>query len=205
MSDHYYTNNPNSMHDEQQISATILNQSFTFNTDSGVFSKDAVDFGSRVLIESFAEHTTDIENERILELGSGYGPISLSLAKHYPNSHVIGVEINERAYHLAQSNKLANQINNVKFVLGDGTSFLPDELVQYCLTNPPIRAGKQTIQAMVKTGFDSLEGNGEIWVVIQKKQGAPSMQKFMEELFGNVERMNRDKGYWILRSTKESN
>ena len=205
MSDHYYTNNPNSTHDEQQITANILNKTFIFNTDSGVFSKDAVDFGSRVLIETFAEYVKTIENERILELGSGYGPITLSLVKHYPKVQAIGVEINERAYHLAEQNKLANHIENVEFILEDGTTYQTNEPVHYCLTNPPIRAGKKTIQAMVKTGYEALHESGEIWVVIQKKQGAPSMQKYMEELFGNVERMNRDKGYWILRSIKQNN
>lgn len=204
MNDHYYTNNPNSAHDLQQFTTQLLDQAFVFHTDSGVFSKDAVDFGSRVLIETFAAHAKPEEESKILELGSGYGPIILALGKYYPQIQGVGVEVNERAFALAEENKQQNHINNVHFVVADGTNYETDQPVTYCLTNPPIRAGKQTIQAMVATGYRALIPGGEMWVVIQKKQGAPSMEKYMEELFHNVELLKREKGYWILRSVKEN-
>ena len=70
------------------------------------------------------------------------------------------------------------------------------------ITNPPIRAGKQTVFAIYDGAFHHLLPNGELWVVIQKKQGAPSSKEHLEELFGNCEIITRDKGYYILKSIK---
>ena len=71
------------------------------------------------------------------------------------------------------------------------------------LSNPPIRAGKEVVHAILEEAFDRLITDGQLVIVIQKKQGAPSAQKKMQEVFGNVERIALDKGYWILVSTKE--
>ncbi|MBG9982434.1 class I SAM-dependent methyltransferase [Aerococcaceae bacterium DSM 111020] len=202
MSDHYFNTNPSSSHHEQTIHIKLLDKDFDFRTDSGVFSKDTVDFGSRVLIETFVDQTDVKENEQILELGSGYGPITLSLASNFPQTSITGIEINERAYELAEKNKLLNQLPNANFIKGDAINYQEKDIYHYCLTNPPIRAGKKTIQEMIRVGYDAIVSGGQLWVVIQKKQGAPSMEKYLQNLTGNVERIHREKGYWILRSFK---
>ena len=71
------------------------------------------------------------------------------------------------------------------------------------ISNPPIRAGKTVVHTILEKAFDYLAENGQLVIVIQKKQGAPSAQKKMEEVFGNCERIQWDKGYWILVSTKD--
>lgn len=205
MHDHYFNANPSSQHNEQSFHINLLDQDFNFITDTGVFSKNTVDFGSRVLMNTFTDYTEVKENEQILELGSGYGPITLVLAANYPQAHITGIEINERAYELANKNKTINHLTNVTFIRGDATQYQAKNAYHYCLTNPPIRAGKKAIQEIVRTGFNAIEFGGQLWVVIQKKQGAPSMEKYLEQLTGNVERIHREKGYWILRSYKENN
>lgn len=199
---HYFSQSPDLEHQEKQFNLSILNQSMKFITDKGVFSKETMDYGSRVLVESFAKSATLNEGMTILELGSGYGPILLSIITAFPFLKGIGVEINERAHHLALKNKQLNQLEGVEFIHQDARFLELNCPVHYCLTNPPIRAGKKTIQAMVERGHQLLINKGELWVVIQKKQGAPSMKKYMETLFSDVERVNRDKGYWILRGIK---
>lgn len=201
---HYYTNRPDSPHHEQTFQTEIAGQRLSFKTDSGVFSRDQVDYGSRVLLETVIESHRIGSGNAVLELGSGYGPIILSLMAHYPEATGYGVEINERAYQLALDNQRLNVINNCQFELGDATVFDQRESYHHVVTNPPIRAGKQVIQSFVDRAYDALVVGGCLWVVIQKKQGAPSMQKYMEERFGNVDRVCRDKGYWVLMSEKES-
>lgn len=205
MSEQYFEQKPSSKHEEQMIQANLLGDAIRFKTDRGVFSKNQIDFGSRTLIESFVEYAAmqDLP-KRVLELGAGYGPILLALAKHYPQSFFEGVEVNERAYELSRENAALNHITNVKFNQGDAKD-LPhsfEESYDYVLTNPPIRAGKQTIQLFVNQAQRALETDGELWLVIAKKQGAPSMKKHMQEVFGNVERVALNKGYWVLKSTK---
>lgn len=203
MNEQYFTKQPQSHHQKQEIKAKINNTiDLKLTTDSGVFSKDRVDYGSSLLIESFIQNVS-LDRGEILELGSGYGPIAISLAKAYPNAQLTGVELNERAYQLAIRNSQVNHVANIEWLLEDATTVTFKKEFTYILTNPPIRAGKKTIQAFVRNAHNHLLSGGSLWLVIQKKQGAPSMVNFMEDLFGNVTKVKQDKGYWILQSTKE--
>lgn len=202
MTDHYYSQEPVSRHDEQNIKAWIGKREYDFYTDAGVFSKGRVDFGSCLLVETFLKHFPQLDEVNILELGSGYGPIALSLSDHYPKAQVLGVEINQRAYELAKVNQQKLGLGNCHFELGDACQVELELSYDFVLTNPPIRAGKRVIQSFVKQAHHYLKPEGQLWLVIQKKQGAPSMQDFMEEIFDQVERVDRDKGYWILMGQK---
>ena len=82
MSDHYYTNKPQSSHELKEISAEVGKQSLRLKTDSGVFSKNRMDFGSKLLVETFIEGKAMTGEEKVLELGSGYGPLLLAVAKY---------------------------------------------------------------------------------------------------------------------------
>lgn len=203
MTNQYFEKNPSSEHNQQEITLSFQDQSMFFLTDSGTFSKNRVDYGSRVLLESFCKHISNEQSQNILDLGSGYGPIAITLGKIYTKSKVIGVEINERAYLLAQDNAKRNQTDNVKFILNDACNYVSSTRFDDVVTNPPIRAGKEIIQTFVEVAYQHLNSKGRLWVVIQKKQGAPSMQKHMQFIFGNVEKVQQDKGYWILLSYKK--
>ncbi len=172
---------------------------FSFTTDHGVFSRNEVDFGSRTLIEAFVDPGTE---GKLLDLGCGYGPVGLSLAKAYPHRQVVLSDVNERALGLAELNAEQNQITNVEFKISDRLESLQNEKFSAILTNPPIRAGKKVVHQMFEQSYEALSSEGELWVVIQKKQGAPSAQKKMEELFGNCETVLKNKGYYIFRSVK---
>ncbi|WP_373790626.1 MULTISPECIES: class I SAM-dependent methyltransferase [Jeotgalibaca] len=201
MSDHYYTKNPNVKSDETTWTFPLKGKDFRFITDAGVFSKGTVDFGSRLLIDTFKlpEETTG----PILDVGCGYGPMGLSLAYAYPDRMVEMVDVNERAMALARRNAAANHISNIKVYESSAYASVEGKnRFAAIVTNPPIRAGKQVVHQILSEAYDYLEDNGSLTAVIQKKQGAPSAQKLMEEVFGNVEVIAKDKGYWILQSLK---
>ena len=69
-------------------------------------------------------------------------------------------------------------------------------------TNPPIRAGKKVIYAMFEQAYEHLCLQGHLYVVIRKQQGALSAKAKIEEIFGNCEVIKKEKGYYILKSTK---
>lgn len=75
---------------------------FKFVTDNGVFSKNTIDFGSRVLIEAAGGLEL---GDKILDVGCGYGPIGLSLAKKNPDAMVEMVDVNELALELAKKTR----------------------------------------------------------------------------------------------------
>lgn len=202
MTDHYYTNKPNTKSEETTWTFPLRGKEFRFTSDTGVFSKSTVDFGSRLLIETFALPETEGD---ILDVGCGYGPIGLALAASFPNRTVEMVDVNERALHLARKNAQDNRITNVKIYLSSIYEAVdPEKQFAAVVTNPPIRAGKQVVHDILSGAYGRLAPGGTLTAVIQKKQGAPSAEKKMQEVFGNVEVVAREKGYWILVSRKET-
>jgi 16S rRNA (guanine1207-N2)-methyltransferase len=199
MTDHYYSKNPSVSSKPMNWTYTLRGFNFDFKTDRGVFSKGEVDFGSRLLIESFNEPTID---GPLLDVGCGYGPIGLALAKVFPQRQVHMIDVNERAVELATENSVKNHIKNTKIFASDMFENVQEKGYAAILTNPPIRAGKKTVFSILETSFRYLQTGGELWVVIQKKQGAPSVKKKLEELFGEVEIVKKDKGYYILNAKK---
>ncbi|WP_134702146.1 class I SAM-dependent methyltransferase [Ammoniphilus sp. YIM 78166] len=198
MSEHYYSNRPTVEHDEREFEFQLRGQTLKFTTDAGVFSKDRIDYGSVVLIEEMQIAETDL----VLDMGCGYGPIGLVAAKLASRGRVTMADVNERAVALARSNATRNGIQNVEVVQSFLFDNLGDREFDVILTNPPIRAGKQTVHQIFEEAYPRLRPNGSLWVVIQKKQGAPSAMSKLEELFPTVEKVTQDKGYWILQATK---
>lgn len=200
MSEHYYSNKPQVESKPKRWQFTLLGHTFSFETDAGVFSKNEVDFGSRVLINTFDMPLID---GVVVDVGCGYGPIGLSLAKTYPERVVYMMDINGRAVALSKKNAEVNGIQNVRIFESDGLLSLTDDVaVAAILTNPPIRAGKETIFRFYEEAYVKLTASGELWVVIQKKQGAPSTVKKLEEMFSQVDVVDKEKGYWIIRAKK---
>lgn len=199
MSEHYYTKNPGVKSNPNKIVADLRGQQLQFTTDSGVFSKKEVDFGSKLLIESFEE--PEIEGD-IVDAGCGYGPIGISLASAFSNRRFYMLDVNERAIELAMNNAIKNRVHNVTVMESDRLSAVKDKMFASVITNPPIRAGKDVVHGIFEDAHHVLKERGTLWVVIQKKQGAPSAIAKLEEMFEQVETVMKKKGYYILKAVK---
>ena len=197
---HYYSKEPKDLHSNPNcFDFNFKEKHFKFNTDDGVFSKEYIDYGSFALLKAFEPN--DLE-EPILDMGAGYGPISIVVSSLY-KKEVHACEINERAYELMKKNISCNKESNVIPYHSDLFQELPNDLMfGTVLTNPPIRAGKNVVFSIYDGAYERLVKGGELWVVIQKKQGAPSSKEHIESLFGNCEIITRDKGYYILKAIK---
>jgi 16S rRNA (guanine1207-N2)-methyltransferase len=197
--DHYFTNKPSVESNRQHWDFELKGHKLSFTTDAGVFSKKEVDFGSRVLIEAFVEPEVP---GKILDVGCGYGPIGLSLAKTFPARQVDMIDINERAVELAYENARRNGIENVNIFSSNIYEKVTSNDYAAILSNPPIRAGKKVVHEILEKAFEHLAAGGELWIVIQKKQGAPSAMEKLESLFEEVEVVMKKKGYHIIKSKK---
>ncbi|CAM3764133.1 MULTISPECIES: class I SAM-dependent methyltransferase [Paenibacillus] len=195
---HYYSNQPETAHDRKELKADLRGHSLRFISDAGVFSKSGIDYGSRVLIDAM-EFAPDAS---VLDVGCGYGPIGLTAARLAPQGHVTMIDINSRAVELARENARHNGITNVTILESDLFAAVKDQAFDVVLTNPPIRAGKETVHTIFAEAWNHLRQGGQLWVVIQKKQGAPSAKSKLEALFGQVEEVTKDKGYRIFKATK---
>jgi 16S rRNA (guanine1207-N2)-methyltransferase len=193
--EHYYTENPQTPHNIRSVLFTAGSVRLELYTDAGVFSKDKVDYGSEIMIQSLPKLSG-----KVLDLGCGYGAIGLSIAQSNPDAHVTMVDINQRAVDLALKNMERNQIKNAAAFVSDGFHQVngPFETI---VSNPPIRAGKNVIYPLFEQSRDYLAPGGSLYLVIQKKQGAKSAVDKLQSVFGNCEAINKQGGYWILKST----
>jgi 16S rRNA (guanine1207-N2)-methyltransferase len=189
--EHYFTCNPSSSQDLRILEVDYNNTLFFFQTDTGVFSRDGLDPGSRLLLDV----CIPLLSGRVLDLGCGWGAIGIIATRLCAECQVILTDINQRAVELAKHNAQQNGIQT-QIVLGDGLEALSGQF-HWILLNPPIRAGKQTVYRLFKDSAQRLYPGGILAVVIRKQQGAPSARDYLNTLFSNVTLKARKKGYHV--------
>ena len=193
MSDHYYTENPGSAHDERRVTIQALGSALTFITDAGVFSRDGLDRGTEVLLEALPPLSG-----RVLDLGCGWGAVGVALAKRYPALDVVMTDINSRAVALARRNLAENGLRG-EVMQGDGFEGVTGAF-DAIVTNPPIRAGKAVIYRLFDEARSYLKPDGALYVVIRKQQGAPSALKYLKEAYAEAETVARGSGFHVIRA-----
>lgn len=191
---HYFTNENNIKSEIRTINYTNGNFSFVFNSDNGVFSKDHLDFGSKLLIETIIKN--NVNNKKVLDVGCGYGFIGITIAKIL-NNDVDMVDINKRAIHLCQMNIKANDVKANAFESNVYENI--KEKYDVIVTNPPIRAGKKIVLEILLRAKEFLNIDGELWFVIRKDQGAKSIAKELENTY-NLEILEKSKGFYIFKA-----
>ena len=194
---HYFTDNRKLPQNRKEISFRFSGFMLKFVTDNGVFSKNRVDLGTEVFLKTLS---TQMLGDRVLDLGCGYGVIGITVKKMSPHSQVLMADVNPRAVELAVLNAQKNGVE-AEARISDCFANIAETLSDI-LINPPIRAGKQVIFAMFEQALAHLEQGGHLMIVIRKQQGAESAWRKLRELFGNCEILEKEKGYWILKSTK---
>lgn len=196
---HYFENDKNLKSEIRELSYKYNSSFFIFYSDNGVFSKNNIDYGSGLLIETYLKEN-DINEKRVLDVGCGYGFLGIMVSR-VTDSYVEMIDINKRAVHLTNMN-----IKRYKDFKGKTYVSNVYENVEgkydIIITNPPIRIGKEKLLEILIGAFDHLEDNGLLYYVIRKDQGALSIKKILEENSINVEIINRNKGYFIYRAKK---
>ena len=188
---HYFENDNNLVSDIKPFNVNINGNSFTFNTDNGVFSKGELDYGTGLLIRNVLK--LDISGD-ILDLGCGYGPIGIIIAK-LTNSNVYMSDVNKRAIHLTKMNAKKNNVS-ITTIESDGYLNI-DNKFDYVISNPPIRVGKKILYKLLIDTKEHLKENGKLIIVIRKEQGALSLIKDMKEYY-NIEILDKSKGFMII-------
>ena len=190
-----YFENTNLPSNIEEFETSFLNVDFKFKTDNGVFSKEKLDFGTRILLSNLP--IKEMKGD-ILDLGCGYGVVSIILSKFIDGSFD-AVDVNRRALHLAEMNMKLNKVSGINFF----ESYCYDAIDEnkkydYIITNPPIRAGKEVVYKMLKEAKLHLKNNGVLYFVMRKDHGAKSAIKDISSLY-NIEIICKEKGFFVIK------
>lgn len=198
--EHYYTEKPQSEVKENIFSYEIKGIKLDFVSVSGVFAfSDRIDKATQLLIENYRPSGA---GNFVLDVGCGIGPISLYIKHRYPHLQVTGVDINERAVEYTKKNARKNylEIEAIKSDLYEG---LPGRFFGDILSNPPIAAGKVLNTRLITEAREHLLKNGALWLVAFHNKGGETLKKIMNEVFGNVEDIEKSGGIRVYRSVNE--
>ena len=187
---HYFTNDYIKS-DEKTVLVKIKEQNFKFKVDNGVFSKKGLDFGTRTLLENLP-----ILKGNVLDFGCGYGPIGIYIAKTY-NCNVDMIDINNRSLSLANKNSKINKVEVNVFASNIYENIT--KKYDYIVTNPPIRVGNKILYQILIDAKKHLKKDGELWLVINKNQGAKTIYKELEKHY-TTSLITKNKGFYIIRA-----
>jgi len=199
-SDHYFSASPRSNASTRTITVRLAGRDLELSTAAGVFSPEHLDQGTSLLLDTVPAPPATGD---LLDLGTGWGPIALSLALQSPEATVWAVDVNERALDLVRRNAARLGLVNVNAVL---PADVPDEVSFATIwSNPPIRVGKQELHAMLELWLPRLADDATAWLVVAKHLGAESLQRWLGDDLGlEVGRASNSKGFRVLTAERRA-
>ena len=190
----YFEAEPQAATSPRTIVARIGGMELRFVTDSGVFSPDRLDAGTRLLLAEAPPLTAG--ERRVLDLGCGWGPIACVAALRSPAAEVLAVDVNERALRLTARNAEANGAGNVAVARPDDVD--PTLRFDRILCNPPIRIGKPALHDLLATWLDRLAPQGRAHLVVHRHLGSDSLARWLADRGHSVTRLLSRSGYRLL-------
>ena len=195
--EHYFSADPDAPFQREPFTCEVWGHELELTSGSGVFSRGHLDHATAVLLRELPPPPMG----QFLDLGCGYGPIGLAIAKAVPLARVIGVDVNERAVRLANENAKALGLSGTFAAVTPEnvpTNYVFDEI----WTNPPIRIGKQALHELLLTWLPRLAPGGRMVSVVGKNLGADSLQRWLGEQGWPTERLASSKGFRVLETRK---
>ena len=190
----YFEAEPLAATSPRTIVVKIGGMQLRFVTDSGVFSPDRLDAGTRLLLAEVPPLTAG--ERRVLDLGCGWGPIACIAALRSPAAEVLAVDVNERALGLTTRNATANGASNVTVARPDEVD--PALRFDRILCNPPIRVGKPALHDLLATWLDRLAPGGRAHLVVHHHLGSDSLARWLADRGHRVTRLLSKSGYRLL-------
>jgi 16S rRNA (guanine1207-N2)-methyltransferase len=189
----YFEAHPDVASRPRTVTLTLPDMTLELRTDRGVFSAGGVDPGTQVLLEDAPPPPSE---GALLDLGCGYGPIAMTLARRSPAATIYAVDVNERAIALMAENAAALGLDNVL------TAIPADITFDAIWSNPPVRVGKEALHELLLTWLPRLASGGRAYLVVQKHLGSDSLQRWLDAGGWPTTRLNSRRGYRILEVTR---
>ncbi|WP_113702814.1 class I SAM-dependent methyltransferase [Nonomuraea lactucae] len=191
---HYFSERPGTASRPGSVDLVLPDLHLRLETDSGVFSPERVDLGTRILLETVPPPPREGD---LLDLGCGYGPIALTMASRAPEAVVWAADVNRRAIELTERNAQAARLYKVRPVHVDE---VPDEVTFDAIwSNPAIRIGKPALHGMLTRWLSRLAPGGVAYLVVQRHLGSDSLQRWLGEQGWQASREASRAAYRILK------
>lgn len=176
---------------------TLLGHPLTFHTTWGLFSPKGVDDGSRLLLDHLAVRPDD----RVLDLGCGYGALGLAIARAAPQGHCTLVDKDFVAVEYARKNARLNGLDNVEVLLSNGLQQVPARDFTLAVTNLPAKANKEHYYLFFHDIHERLEVGGRFYIVV-----ISGLRQFIArafgEVFGNHSKIKQGRTYTVALAEK---
>lgn len=194
---HYFVTDSSLPQKPRQLSVDLHGHTVQVHTAAGVFSPTALDKGTAALLRNVPPPT----GRHFLDIGCGWGPLTLAMGLSDPEATVTAVDVNDRSLDLTRRNAQAHGLHGVE-------TYRPEDVPEQrrfdtVWSNPPIRVGKQALHEILLTWLPRLAPGGTAWLVVQKNLGGDSLQRWLAETLDDVQftvdRAATDKGFRILR------
>lgn len=199
--EHYFSSSPAAPGALRSIRVRLAGRDLDVVTAPAVFSPDHIDDGTQVLLDEVPEPPA---TGNLLDLGSGWGPMALTMAMASPDATVWALDVNERALDLVRRNAKRLNLTNVNAVLA---ADVPADLTFAAIwSNPPIRVGKAVLHGLMHEWLPRLEPEASAWLVVQKHLGADSFQRWLATEFAegfDVTRAAMSKTFRVLEVRRD--
>jgi 16S rRNA (guanine1207-N2)-methyltransferase len=190
---HYFDPSPSVASRPHTVPLRLGELHLDLQADRGVFGSKRIDLGTLVLLR---EAPPPPASGDVLDLGTGYGPIAIAMARSAPATRFWAVDVNERALELTRANAASAGTANV-------TACLPAEIpaglrFDAIYSNPPVRIGKRGLHALLEEWLARLAPEGRAYLVVQRNLGSDSLATWLAGEGYPVQRLKSKKGYRIL-------
>jgi len=187
---------------DKEIHANLIGQSVTFKTTWGLFCPEEIDSGTKLLLASLEKVPSPLLNRGVLDIGCGYGPIGISLAKAHPEAGVDMIDKDFVAIEYSEKNIEANKVPNAHAFLSNGFSHVPQaKTYGLIVSNLPAKVSKEFFWILFGEALDHMDSGSQI-VVVVIKQLETMIKKNFKTLFNNSEVLDRDDTYSVIAATK---
>ncbi len=171
---------------------TLCGHSLEYHTTWGLFSPKAIDEGSRLLLDNIEVNATD----DTLDLGCGYGPLGLTLAKLAPQGTSVLVDKDFVAVEYSRKNARVNNILNTEIFLSNGFDQVGERSFDLIVSNLPAKTGKELYYLYFYDALVRMKPGARFYVVT-----ISGLRKFVQrafnEVFGNYTKVKQGKTYTV--------
>jgi 16S rRNA G1207 methylase RsmC len=183
-----------------QFAAELSGQPLRFESTWGLFSPREIDAGTRLLLERI----TIAPHADCLDLGCGYGPIGLTLARCAPQGRTLLVDKDFVAVEFARRNIALNGLTNAEALLSNGFDHIdPQRRFDLIASNLPAKVGKELLSLWLHDARARLKPGGALYLVTINGL-RQFIKRYLEDIFGHYDKLKQGSHYTVALACRDS-